>query len=368
LEKSNGYGIGYLYSWIPLFLEGAMESGRKLLRLPIATFFAMVILFSSLLAFAGGGGHVALGQYANPMIGISPDPGFYFTEYLSYYTADELKDNHGRTLSLARNGVELERSSAYASGNSILWISNLKILGGLYGARFVVPVERLNTMTDALTSFGSKYLSEGAGGVGDIYFNPIILSWHEKHGLFHITTGVDITAPTGSYNEKRMISIGRNLWTFTPAFQFTTFFPWYPKISVGIRVDYSFNTSNDKFIINPATAAKIGNTALTGLKTHLTPGQEFHFDYGIGYFLTKLDAAHQFQVGIVGYYYQQVTDDKTGEGRVKDDRGRVFSIGPGLWYNHNRWNIGLQGFIETGAKNRTQGWLGLSTITYSFKK
>lgn len=354
-------------------LGGTMESRKKLLRLSIATLFVLVILFSSPPAFAGGGSHVALGQYANPMIGISPAPGFYFTEYLSYYTADKLKDNHGRTLSLARDGVELDRSSAYASGNSILWISNLKILGGFYGARFVVPVERLNTIMDAFTPFGPRHLSEGAGGVGDIYFDPLMLSWHEKHGLFHITTGVDITAPTGSYNKRRLICVGRNLWTFTPAFQFTMFFPWHPKLSMGVRVDYSFNTKNDDFVISPATAAKIGNMALTGLKTHITPGQEFHFDYGIGYSLTKLDAAHQFNVGVVGYYYQQINDDKTGYGSVEKDRGQVFAVGPGVWYNHKKWNIGLQGFIETpvkflniNTKNRPQGWFGLSTITYSF--
>lgn len=345
-----------------------MESGAKRLRILLTTLLVQTILFPSSFAFGGGGGHVALGQYANPMIGISPAPGFYFTEYLSYYTADKLKDNRGRTLSLAKEGAELDRSSAYASGNSLLWISSVKILGGFYGARFVVPVERLITMTDALTQLGPKHLSEGAGGVGDIYFDPIMLSWHQKQGLFHITTGVDITAPTGSYNEKRMITVGRNLWTFTPAFQITAFFPWYPKISAGIRLDYSFNTSNDNFIIGPAAAAKIGNTALTGLKTHITPGQEFHFDYGLGYSVTKLDAAHQFQAGVVGYYYQQVTDDKTGQGRVEADRGRVFAIGPGLWYNHKKWNIGIQGFIETAARNRTQGWFGLSTITYSFQK
>ena len=346
---------------------GAMKSRRKLLRLSIATLFVLVILFSSLLAFAGGGGHVALGQYANPMVGVSPPPGFVFTEYLSYYTADKLKDNHGRTLSLAKDYVELDRSSAYASGNSILWVSNLKILGGFYGARFVVPVERLYTSMDAFIPFvGLRHLSEGAGGVGDIYFNPFMLSWHEKRGLYHITTGVDITAPTGSYNKKRMICVGRNLWTFTPAFQFTLFFPWYPKISVGMRFDYSFNTPNDDFIINQGTAAKIGNPFSTFQKTHITPGQEFHFDYGIGYSLTKLDAAHQFSVGVVGYYYQQVNDDKTGYGSVEKDRGQVFAVGPGLWYNHKKWNIGLQGFFETAAKNRTEGWFGLSTITYSF--
>jgi len=151
-----------------------MKSRRRLLRFLIETLFVLIILFSSPLAFAGGGNHVALGQYANPMIGISPAPGFYFTEYLSYYTADKLKDNHGRTLSLSKDGVELNRSSAYASGNSILWISNLKILGAFYGARFVVPVERLYTSVDTFNPFvGLGHLSAGAGGVGDIYFDPL---------------------------------------------------------------------------------------------------------------------------------------------------------------------------------------------------
>jgi hypothetical protein len=141
-----------------------MESRGKLLELSVTILFVQVILFSFLPAFAGGGGHFALGQYANPMIGISPPSGVYFPEYLSYYTADELKDNHGRTLSLARDGAELDRSSAYASGNSILWISNMKILSGFYGARFVVPVERLNMTMDAFTPFGPRHLSEEEGG------------------------------------------------------------------------------------------------------------------------------------------------------------------------------------------------------------
>jgi hypothetical protein len=305
-------------------------------------------------------------MYSDPLVGISPPPGFYFTEYLSYYTADKLKDNSGRTLSFTRDGAELDRSSAYASGNRILWISKLKILGALYGVQFVVPVERLNMMMNALTSSGPAHLSEGHGGVGDIYFNPNVLSWHEKHGLFHITTGVDITAPTGSYNEKRMVNIRKNLWTFTPAFQITTFFPWHPKIALGARLDYSFNTRNDNFIINPDTAAKIGNMALTGLKTHITPGQEFHLDYGISYCVTKLGADPQVSLGIVGYYYQQITSDKTGVGKVGNDKGRVFAVGPGAWVNYKKWNVGIRSAFETQVKNRPQGWLTLSTITYTF--
>lgn len=39
--------------------------------------------------------------------------------------------------------------------------------------------------------------------------------------------------------------------------------------------------------IAKASAAKIGNSPLTGLDAHITPGQEFHFDYGIEYAVGK---------------------------------------------------------------------------------
>jgi hypothetical protein len=343
-----------------------MKHDNKLLGVFAATLFVGPILFSPLLASAGGGGHVPLGMYSDPMVGISPPPGFYFTEYLSYYSANKLKDNSGRTLSLSRDGTRLDRSSAYASGNRILWMSKFKILGGFYGAQFVVPVERLNTMIDVLTPVGPMRMGEGRGGVGDLFFNPFILAWHEKHGLFHITTGVDITAPTGPYGKYHMVNVGKHLWTIIPAFQITVFVPWYPKIAIGARLDYSFNTKNNDFIVNADTAAKIGNMALSGVKTSITPGQEFHLDYGISYALLPLRADPQLSVGVVGYYYQQITDDKTGVGTVEHDKGRVFAVGPGVWFNYKKWNIGLRAAFETVAKNRPEGFLILSTITYTF--
>lgn len=131
-------------------------------------------------------------------------------------------------------------------------------------------------------------------------------------------------------------------------------------------MDYGFNTRNDDFIISPSTAYKIGNMALTGLRTPLKPGQEFHFDYGIDYALTPRGAAHQFRVGAFRYFYQQTTDDETGEGSVNNDRGRVFAIGPGVWWNYKALSVEAHTAFETAVRNRTQGINTILSIAYKF--
>jgi hypothetical protein len=51
---------------------------------------------------------------------------------------------------------------------------------------------------------------------------------------------------------------------------------------------------------------------------------------------------------------------------VQNDKGRVFAIGPGVWYNYKKWFFDLHGAWETAAKNRPEGFTGLFTVTYCF--
>lgn len=179
--------------------------------------------------------------------------------------------------------------------------------------------------------------------------------------MLHTVAALDIFIPTGPCNKRKLNNIGKNIWTFEPVFAITGFLPWDKNLSASIKLMYDFNTKNDDFIIGPSIAAKIGNPVLTGRETSLTPGQEFHFDYGIEYAVTK-----NWRVGLAGYFYQQVTDDKTSFGRVKDDKGRVFAIGPSVWYSYKKWIFDSHVSFETGARNRPQGVTGLLNITYAF--
>ena len=341
-----------------------MEYGGRLLRWFMSGVVISVILFPPLFAFAGGVNHEPLGAEAF-LAGALPPPGFYIKEYINYYTANKLKNDNGRTLSLERDGTALDKLKVNASVTRFLYISPLRILGGFLGGQMVVPWAITTLKLDTLTPGGPLEMGEHRNGLGDITFGPN-LSWHSKNGLFHVASGLDITAPTGPWNKRHLVNIGTNVWSFSPVLAATVFFPWHPNLSVGIKMDYSFNTENDDFIISPSTAEKIGNMGLAGLKTHLTPGQEFHFDYGIDYSLTKTGATHQFRVGAFGYFYQQTTDDKTGEGRVKHDLGRAFAIGPGVWWSYKKWVVETHIAFETAVRNRPEGINTYLTIIYGF--
>jgi hypothetical protein len=323
-----------------------------------------LVLFLPLSSIAGGVSHEPLGNESF-LAGILPPPGFYVREELSYYTSQKIKDDQGRTLSLAREGAKLDKLDVVVAATGLLYISPLKVLGGFLGGRVLIPVVGINEKLSLLTPAGPAQMGEHRRGIGDITFAPN-LSFHSKNGLFHGYGGIDIFAPTGPWNRDHLVNIGTNVWSFVPVVAATVFLPWHPNLGLDIKMDYSFNTRNSDYLISPSVAAKIGNIALSGLKTHRTPGQEFHCDFGVEYALTERGAANQFRIGAMGYFYQQVTDDNTGVGSVKHDRGRVLGIGPGVWWSYKKWTVGARTVFETAARNRPEGINSFLSIYHAF--
>jgi hypothetical protein len=111
-----------------------MKVGRRLPGWFMIGLVTSVALFCPLPALAGGVNHEPLGAEAF-LAGVLPPPGIYLKEYLSYYTADKLKNDSGRTSSLAKDGAELDKLEVFASATRGLYISPLKILGGFLGAQ-----------------------------------------------------------------------------------------------------------------------------------------------------------------------------------------------------------------------------------------
>ena len=202
-------------------------------------------------------------------------------------------------------------TSMVSSVPRFIWISKLNILGGFYGQNLFVPVLKADWRLDAGPPGHSVTLSDLQESVGDLIYSPFILTFHSENGLLYAVTALDIYTSTGPYNKKHLVNIGKNDWTFEPVFTITGFLPQHRNLSASIKLMYDFNTKNH-VVFGP-----------TGLKTYLTPGQEFHFDYGIDYVLTK-----SFRVGIGGCFCQQTTNDKLRGETVKHDKGRVFSIFP----------------------------------------
>lgn len=89
--------------------------------------------------------------------------------------------------------------------------------------------------------------------------------------------------------------------------------------------------------------------------TQYQNGMDFHLDWGASHFLSK-----QVQVGLVGYYLQQVTDDFGAPASLGGFRSRVAGVGPQVGFifpvGGMQGYLNLKGYWEFAAQNRPEGW------------
>jgi hypothetical protein len=81
-----------------------------------------------------------------------------------------------------------------------------------------------------------------------------------------------------------------------------------------------------------------------------------HLDWGASQFLSK-----QLQVGLVGYWYNQLSCDSGTGDRVGCFESRVVGIGPQIGYiiplsKDVQGYFNLKGYKEFAAENRPDGW------------
>ncbi len=291
---------------------------------------ALVLVFSLLLlvlsqgpamATEGGGGAYPNGA-EDFMAGAVPPPGTYFLNYFTYYTADKFKLKGGGELPVFDLDV-------VANTFRFIHVTKKQILGGFWGMHIFLPV--LNV--DVTTPGGS----DSTFRIGDVIVDPIILSWHSKN--WHFATGVDVFIPTGDFESTAIANVGRNYWTFEPLAGFT--YVSDCGVEVSGKFMYDFNTKNHD--------------------TNYSSGQEFHFDYLVGYQFKP------WSLGVNGYYYKQTTDDKVNGAEVQDGfRGQVFAIGPAVKYDYKNMSFTLKYQKEMSVENKPEGDKFWFKFVYAF--
>jgi hypothetical protein len=291
----------------------ALETRKGLIQLLIL--FCLLALFMAAPATApateGGGSHYPNGA-EDFMSGAAPPPGTYLINYMNFYTSNKFRLRHG-------NEIPDFKLNAFAEVVRVVHITKYQILGANWGVHAFVPVANVDVRL--------PYGSQSRFGLGDIIVDPFILSWHSKN--LHVTTGVDVYIPTGAYNKDRLANIGRRYWTFEPVIAATIV--TNEGLEFSAKLMYDFNTKN---------------TA-----TEYTSGNEFHADYTIGY---KIGA---FNLGVGGYFYKQVTDDKVNGMKVGEDgfRGQVFAVGPQVKYDYKNMSFIAKYQRELAVENRPEG-------------
>ncbi len=252
---------------------------------------------SSAQATEGGGG-MYLNGAEGFLAGALPPPGLYYLNYLVHYSANRLNDGNGDEVP-----IDFE-ADVTANASRFLYMSDKGILGGQFGAYALFSLAHVS----AEASIGS----DSKSGFGDMTVGSV-LAWHFGKNL-HAAVACDINMPTGEYDEDDFASIGRNYWNFEPIIAVT--YLTEGGLELTAKFMYDFNTEN---------------TA-----TDYTSGQEFHFDYAVGYQIGS------WKAGAQGYVYRQITDDD-GPGADANDgnKGQAFAVGPAVKYD-----FASGGFVE----------------------
>jgi hypothetical protein len=321
-----------------------MKRRKGLVGLSVGIIMFLAVLAVPFTACAGGG--QAYPQGADMFfLGAVPPPGVYLKLYTVYKHAENLKDNDGNTMTYAP-GVPgdaniLKDLSVWVNTLRTIWISDKKILGAFYGQQLFIPWVRPSIETNAAPGLGIPASKDSQNNIGDLTYSPLLLSWHFSP-FFHAVFALDIYIPVGPYDASSQINVSKNAWTIEPKFGVSYFLPVHPQLAFGALVSYAHNYRTQQ--------------------TDVTTGDEVHVQYSIDYGFTKT-----LRAGIGGYWLQQLGDDKNDRNSALNntDKTSAFAVGPGVWYQWDKFIFDLHTYWEVQTKNNPQMFTGVFAITYT---
>ena len=263
-----------------------------------------------------------------------PPPGIYLRDYNVAYYSDRLNDGSGHQVS----GVDA-KAFIYANVPRLLWITDTQILGGNLGVDALLPLQ----YTDLDIKAGpNTIIDHSTFGIGDAFFEGT-WSTHPKHWDFSLAAG--FWAPTGNSSDQPpqvpSTMAGLGYWTVMFTAGATYYFDEGKKWALSALNRYEINTEKEG--------------------TDITPGQAYTLEYGASYAISPT-----VDVGVAGYYQQQVTED-SGTGSISA-RDRVAGVGPEVSVFYPKYTLGwsLRYAYEFMSESRLQGHTAALTITKRF--
>ena len=277
------------------------------------------------------------GHYVNGLEGLKaatlPPPGMYYRLYNAFYTAKTLKDGAGNALPV---GFDV---TVWAAAHRFIYISPLKFLGADYGCDIIIPTINTNLTVAAAGVNNTRF------GLGDIWIEPLLLSWHGKR--YDAAVGLGMYLPTGDYSVARPASPGKNMFTFMSTFGGTAYLDPEKSWHLSVLGRYEVHTANTK--------------------THVTPGNDFHFEWGLG--KTYPEAGVVFEPGLTGSCQWQVTDDSgTGVTWNRKTHDQAYAIGPefGVIFPKAPLLLNIRSQWEFATRDRSSGNITNITLTKPF--
>ena len=274
----------------------------------------------------GGLGFWLPGQYGS-FAAVAPSPGFSMPLVFYNYGGSA-----GREVTLPRGHLLSAGLSTSFDGLFIAptYTPDATVLGARpsFSLAFA-PSYNATSATVGLAPSSSSQ-SDFLFGGSDLY-PTAQLYWNA--GVHNFMTYLTGDIPVGSYDPNRLSNIGIG----------------HGAIDAGGAYSYL----NEK--AGREVSATLGFTKnFENPSTDYTNGTDAHLDLGAAQFLNQ-----QFFVGIVGYYYQQLTADQGQLSILGPNELRTRGAGPQIGYNFNVGGVSiytnLRGYTEFDSYRRTQG-------------
>lgn len=184
--------------------------------------------------------------------------------------------------------------------------------------------------------------SEGLTSYGDV-IAQVALKWNKGVHNYMVYGMGDI--PIGDYDPSRLANLGIG----------------HGAVDFGGGYTYFNPATGNEFSAVAGMTYNFKNTS-----TQYQNGIDFHFDWGASHFVTK-----QIQLGLAGYYFQQITDDFGAPPALGGFRSRVVGIGPQIGFlfpvGDMQGYLNLKAYKEFAAQNRPEGFNTWVTFAISPK-
>ena len=302
------------------------------------TAFAVSGSGSPTLADESGASFWLLGSYASQAaVPSTPGPSIDITFYSAGASA-------GRTVNFTRGGrieAGLDTSSNYFMVTPS-YAFETPVLGGQFGFGVTMLAGNYrSTVSATLVAPSGASLSGSTGdsmtALGDA-FPTATLKWNR--GVHNFMTYATANVPIGAYDMNRQASVGLGRWAVDGGAGYTYFDEDKGhEFSAVIGFTYNF--------MNPYTAYQ--------------SGIDMHLELSASYYLTE-----RLLVGLVGYFYNQITPDSGPGATLGPFMSRVAGAGPQLGYDFvlggRASSLSARGYYEFAGQNRPEGWNAWLTL------
>jgi hypothetical protein len=265
-------------------------------------------------------------------------PGWSLMEYDRSETIDQINGPTGSPNPLFK-GTRLQ---VFVALTQLIYTSNYHPFGGTLAFSAALPI--VDYAQAKFSPDSPVKLKSNGINIGDLVWGPIWQSKvYKKNGrpYFVWRTQFIVSSPTGALDPTKNLNQGVKYWAVNPYVTFT-FLPT-ANIEISNRLNYQYNFQGSDFSSPPPIPHYVYKTGQGGDIVY----DNFDASYKV---LPKLN------VGVDGYFLDELSPDKTNGQIVPRSRVNSLYIGPGLHYQFNEGNfINVNSYLPVISNNDSSG-------------